>query len=103
MSEKDTDAEGITSSPFLVKQAWPWDGCSSHDEYTHPLIVVTPVRPQRAVLSAELEGTRYYIPDGRYACNGQSTKVLTLLEQLFYLQVSSSDKLGLTPTVHVVP
>jgi hypothetical protein len=101
-SESDQGATGTTSLPFRVSQDWPWSGCTTQPN-SQPLIVVTPVRPQHVVLSAELDGTRYYIPDARYACNGQSMKVLTLLEQLFYLQVSSSDKLGLTPTVHVVP
>jgi hypothetical protein len=104
MRKMNQDAENPNpnaSDLFLVHQDWPWSGCNDPKQL-HPLIVVTRERPAHALLSAELNGTRYYIPDSRYACNGQSMKVLTLLEQLFYLQVSSSDKLGLTPTVHVV-
>ena len=88
---------------LLVPQDAPWSGCPDAQADTHPLITVTTTRPKNPLLSAELDGTRYYIPDSRYACNGQSMKVLTLLEQLFYLQVSSADKLGITPTVHIVP
>jgi hypothetical protein len=90
-----------------VPQDWPWAACNAErggrSDADQPLIVVTDKRPKNALLSAELDGTRYYIPDSRDTCNGQSMKVLTLLEQVFYLQVSSADKLGLTPTVHVVP
>lgn len=96
----DSDAE-----TFLVRQDSPDQGClNAHaNPDKQPMMVVTTTRPARALLSAELDGTRYYIPDPRVACTGQSMKVLTLLEQLFYLQVSASDKLGLTPTVHIAP
>jgi hypothetical protein len=88
---------------FLVSQDSPTSGCEHPAEADKALIMVTTTRPKHPLLSAELDGERYYIPDSHDACNGQSMKVLTLLEQLFYLQVSSSDKLGITPTVHIVP
>lgn len=102
-AEEDAKSgDGAKSGSFKVTQDWPWGQCTEKTA-VYPMIKVTSQRPAKALLSAELDGVRYYIPDSASDCNGQSMKVLTLLEQLFYLQLSASDKLGLTPTVHIAP